>query len=157
MRKILATNRVERQSLILAEDRLELARPIMDRVKDALQELSSESLFIRLKAANVLRKFVGLSELCAQYVFDNGGLECILDSLDGCNRGVGSTEVVIPLCSIMCSMIKFKTIKHKLGEERRKDMVQRCFHFMAAFYRISEVFMDLSTIVLALEENCKPT
>ncbi|VDK80701.1 unnamed protein product [Litomosoides sigmodontis] len=153
--KIAESRRVARQEALSNEERPELMQPIMNRVMNAMENLNSKHLYIRYRAAEVLQKFVGLSELCAQYVFSNGGLECILDSLDGCNRGVGSTEVVIPLCSILWSVLKFINIRRKLDEKRREDVVGRCYHFMLAFHRVPNVVVDLTAVVIALSGDNK--
>uniref|UniRef100_A0A8L7SZH5 BMA-ASPM-1 n=1 Tax=Brugia malayi TaxID=6279 RepID=A0A8L7SZH5_BRUMA len=148
-------NRVVRQEAATDEERSERMQPIMHRVKNAMENLNSERLYIRYKATEVLQKFVGLSELCAQYVFNNGCLECVLDSLDSCNRGVGSTEVVIPLCSILWSILKFKIIRNNLEEERRQDIVRQCYHFMLAFHKVPDVVTNLTAVILALNANNK--
>ncbi|CAG9530916.1 unnamed protein product [Cercopithifilaria johnstoni] len=155
IRNKIAANRVVRQQAVSNEERSELMQPIMNRVINAMKNLNSKHLYIRYKATEVLQKFVGLSELCAQYVFNNGGLECILDSLDGCNRGVGSTEVVVPLCSILWNVLKFKIIRGKLDEQRRQDIVRQCCHFILAFYRVPDVVTDLTAIIVALNGNNK--
>uniref|UniRef100_A0A1I7VUG2 Calponin-homology (CH) domain-containing protein n=1 Tax=Loa loa TaxID=7209 RepID=A0A1I7VUG2_LOALO len=146
----IGANRVARQEAASNEERSERKQPIINRVMNAMENLNSERLYIRYKATEVLRKFVGLSELCAQYVFNNGGLECILDSLNGCNRSVGSTEVVIPLCSILWSVLKFKIIRNKLDERRRKDIMKQCYHFMLAFHKVPNVVTNLSAVIVAL-------
>lgn len=51
----LAVNRAARQEMILDEERAERMRPIMDRVMDAMKDLSSQSLYTRFKATEVLR------------------------------------------------------------------------------------------------------
>ncbi|OZC06336.1 hypothetical protein X798_06676 [Onchocerca flexuosa] len=162
IRNKVATNRVAHDEAISDEERTERMQPIIKRVKNAMKNLNSERLYIRYKATEVLRqfffffffvyrKFVGLSETCAQYVFNNGGLECILDSLDGCNRGVGSTEVVVPLCSILWSLLKFKTIRNNLDDHCQQDIVRQCYHFMLAFHRAPNVVTDLSAVIMALD------
>ncbi|VDO41921.1 unnamed protein product [Onchocerca flexuosa] len=151
IRNKVATNRVAHDEAISDEERTERMQPIIKRVMNAMKNLNSERLYIRYKATEVLRKFVGLSETCAQYVFNNGGLECILDSLDGCNRGVGSTEVVVPLCSILWSLLKFKTIRNNLDDHCQQDIVRQCYHFMLAFHRAPNVVTDLSAVIMALD------
>uniref|UniRef100_A0A158Q7J2 Calponin-homology (CH) domain-containing protein n=1 Tax=Elaeophora elaphi TaxID=1147741 RepID=A0A158Q7J2_9BILA len=153
VRNKIAANRVARKKAASNEERSELMQPIINRVINAMKNLNSKHLYTRYKAAELLQKFVGLSELCAQYVFNNGGVECILDSLDGCNRGVGSTEVVIPLCSILWSVLKFKIIRGELDEQRRQDIMEQCYHFILAFHRVPNVVTDLSAIIIALSEN----
>ncbi|VBB30324.1 unnamed protein product [Acanthocheilonema viteae] len=155
IRNEIAASRVAHKEAMSNEERFELMQPIMNRVMNAMKNLNSKHLYIRYKATEVLQKFVGLSELCAQYVFDNGGLECILDSLEGCNRGVGSTEVVIPLCSILWSVLKFKIIRGKLDEQRQKDIVRQCYHFMLAFHKVPDVVTNLSAVIIALNGNNK--
>ncbi|VDM08767.1 unnamed protein product [Wuchereria bancrofti] len=153
VRNKIDANRVARQKAATHEERSERMQPIMHRVMNAMENLNSERLYIRYKATEVLQKFVGLSELCAQYVFNNGCLECVLDSLDSCNRGVGSTEVVIPLCSILWSILKFKIVRNNLEEERRQDIVKQCYHFMLAFHKVPNVVTNLTAVILALNAN----
>ncbi|VDM94579.1 unnamed protein product, partial [Onchocerca ochengi] len=155
IRNKVAANHAAHDEAMSDEGGTERMQPIIKRVMNAMKNLNSERLYIRYKATEVLQKFVGLSETCAQYVFNNGGLECILDSLDGCNRGVGSTEVVIPLCSILWSLLKFKTIRNKLDEYCQQDIVRQCYHFMLAFHRAPNVVTDLSAIIMALSGKSK--
>ncbi|KAM3722697.1 Protein abnormal spindle [Dirofilaria immitis] len=146
----IASNCIAHQKVVSNEEWNEGMQPILNRVMNAMTNLNSERLYVRYKAAKVLQKFVGSSQLCAEYVFNNGGLECVLDSLEGCNRGVGSTEVVIPLCSILRSLLKFEIIRNKLTGERQQDIVKQCYHFMLAFHRVPKVVTDLSAIIIAL-------
>uniref|UniRef100_A0A915PJH7 Uncharacterized protein n=1 Tax=Setaria digitata TaxID=48799 RepID=A0A915PJH7_9BILA len=147
----LTATRIARNEVASSEEKAERMQPIINRVMTEMGNLNSDRLYVRYRATEVLYKFVGLSQLCAQYVFENGGLECILDSLEGCNRGVGSTEVVIRLCSVMWSVLKFKAIRDKLCESRQQDIVKQCYHFMLAFHRVPDVVTYLSRIVVALD------
>ncbi|MCP9257243.1 hypothetical protein DINM_000487 [Dirofilaria immitis] len=153
----IASNCIAHQKVVSNEEWNEGMQPILNRVMNAMTNLNSERLYVRYKAAKVLQKFVGSSQLCAEYVFNNGGLECVLDSLEGCNRGVGSTEVVIPLCSILRSLLKFEIIRNKLTGERQQDIVKQCYHFMLAFHRVPKVVTDLSAIIIALNGKSEQT
>uniref|UniRef100_A0A915BCJ1 Calponin-homology (CH) domain-containing protein n=2 Tax=Parascaris univalens TaxID=6257 RepID=A0A915BCJ1_PARUN len=143
---------------ITDEEREYRKKPIMDRVMELAPLLCSDDLYMRSCAANTLAEFTHYSEACALHVFNAGGIELILDSLDSSNRGFASVQVVTSLVVILSNLLKFESVKSQIGAERRLDMTSRCFHFWYAYRNSSTVVESVSHVLVILagmDEHCR--
>uniref|UniRef100_F1KRE3 Protein abnormal spindle n=1 Tax=Ascaris suum TaxID=6253 RepID=F1KRE3_ASCSU len=143
---------------ITDEERKHRKKPILDRVMELAPLLCSDDLYMRSYAANNLAKFTHYSEACALHVFNEGGIELILDSLDSSNRGFASVQVVTSLVVILSNLLTFESVKSQISAKRRLDMTSRCFHFWYAYLNSSTVVESVSRVLIILagmDEHCR--
>uniref|UniRef100_A0A914X3G5 Calponin-homology (CH) domain-containing protein n=1 Tax=Plectus sambesii TaxID=2011161 RepID=A0A914X3G5_9BILA len=113
-------------------------RPIIDRVRDCLPDLLSDSLYRRKKAAYFLERATHWSSQCSLYVVANQGVPIVFDCLDELNRGEGSAEVFLPLMQLLVTLTKCRLIANEMIAER-KVVIERGLHYWHAFHNKPEV------------------
>lgn len=139
----------------------ERARPALHRVVDAVHDLLSDNLKVRCRAAETLYRLTSISHECALYVFDNAGLQYVLDALDSSNRGYHEMVVVEFLCGLLLNILEQNAVRAEISpkEDVMADLVKSVFHYFNAFHssavaaeRLGQCLLHITAIDQSLHE-----